>query len=205
MRPRTIILAFACVLFINALIVLGVWLWFNGKTPDSLQAAAVVPETNSTADREVVAEPIEPNDPASTVTNPALPVAAGGATWAEFDSPHDGDAVPRRFSASGRCGSIPTGHRLMAVVQTGRVFSPKMPPLDIEGHNWSGTVNEFGVPVGGAFTLCVFAVSEEGVQQIAQWNAQGKATGKYPPFRQGVPGGTCLAKIKLRVTKGGNA
>jgi hypothetical protein len=83
-------------------------------------------------------------------------------------------------------------------VQTGRVLSPKIPPVEVNGTNWAGICNEYGVPAGGAFTLCLFIVSEEGFKEIAAWHAQGKATGSYPPFRA-VPGGALLAQSKLRV------
>jgi hypothetical protein len=87
----------------------------------------------------------------------------------------------------------------MLVVQTGRVLSPKMPPVAVNGENWSGACHEYGVHPGGSFTLCAFLVSNEGLDEIAQWHAQGKATGKYPPFRV-VPGGVLLAKAKLRLS-----
>lgn len=122
------------------------------------------------------------------------------ATWAEIDSPHDGEAVPRRFRVTGRCGPVPTGSQLMLVVDSGRsVFSPKFPPIVVDKDTWSGAGNEFGAPSGGTFSLCVFAVSDEAVLKITEWHEQGKATGKWPPFRNSMPGGVPLAKIKLRV------
>ena len=90
---------------------------------------------------------------------------------------------------------------MLVVDSGGRVYSPKMPPLEGSGGQWSGTCNEFGAPAGGSFSLCIFQVSEQGVDQIAQWHAQSKATGKYPPFRETLPGGTELARIKLRVAR----
>lgn len=121
-------------------------------------------------------------------------------TWVEFESPHDGEVVPRRFRVTGRCGPVPAGSQLMLVVDSGRgVFSPKLPPIVVDKETWSGIGNEFGAPDGGAFSLCVFVVSDEAVEKIAEWHAQGKATGKWPPFRGSVPGGVSLAKIKLRV------
>lgn len=88
----------------------------------------------------------------------------------------------------------------MFVIDSGRaVFSPKFPLPVVEGESFSGTANDFGAPTGGSISLCVFAVTEEGVRQLAEWQAQGKATGKYPPFRQGVPGGVELKRVKLRI------
>ena len=37
----------------------------------------------------------------------------------------------------------------MLVVQTGRVLSPKMPPVAVNGENWAGACNEYGVHPGG--------------------------------------------------------
>ena len=181
------ILGLAGVLLVNALIVLGVWLWFS-RNP-----ARTVPEV------EVPTDTASPGTATPAATPPLLPPEAGMA-WAEFDFPREGEAVPRRFRASGRCGSLPPGSRLLLVVDSGRsVFSPKLPPPTVDGGNWSGSANEFGVPSGGSFYLCVFLVSEEAVTQFTEWQAQGKATGKYPPFRGTLPGAVSLARTKLRV------
>ena len=90
----------------------------------------------------------------------------------------------------------------MLVIDSGRgVYSPKFPLPVVTGENWSGIGNDFGAPVGGSISLCVFAVTEEGVRQITQWHAQGKATGKWSPFRQGVPGGVELQRVKLTIAR----
>src|SRR5437899_1427188 len=100
------------------------------------------------------------------------------------------------------CKCPPSPGRRCPPAASGRVFSPQMPPVDSAGQDWAGTCNEYGVPAGAAFTLCLFVVSEEGLQEVARWHAQGKATGRYPPFAT-VPGGALLAKIPLRVAKRG--
>jgi len=127
------------------------------------------------------------------------PVTAGRANGS-IDTPQENESVPRTFHVTGRSGSLPEGSHLMLAVQTGRVFSPQMPPVDSSGQDWAGTCNEYGVPAGAAFTLCLFVVSEDGLQEIARWHTQGKATGSYPPFAT-VPGGALLAKLPLRVAK----
>ena len=197
MRPRTIILGLAGVLLVNALIVLGVWLWFN---QDSASTLAVTPAANSPSTEDVVPPPDQSPQLAASPASPAIAAPEIGAAWAEVVSPLEGEAVLRRFPVSGRCGALPEGSRLTFVIDSGRaVFSPKFPLPTVEGGNFSGAANDFGAPVGGSISLCVFAVSEEGVRQLAEWQAQGKATGKYPPFRQGVPGGVELQRIKLRI------
>jgi hypothetical protein len=176
MRPRSIIFIFGGVVLLNIVIALGAFFWTNSKTKTTLSQTP----TNS--------------------VNATLPVPNASGAWAEFDSPREGDAVDRRFPVSGRCGALPAGSRLMLVVDSGReVYSPKFPLLLVEGDKWSGTGNEFGAPRGGTFFLCVFAVSEEGVEKITEWHTQGKATSKWPPFRGSVPGGVSLARIQLRV------
>jgi len=197
MRLRTIILGLAGVLLLNALVVLGVWLWLS---QDSVSTAAVVSAANSPTTAEAVAGPLRPLPSAAPAASPVMAPPEAGAVWAEFDSPRDGEAVSRRFRASGRCGSLPPGSRLMLVVDSGRsVFSPKLPPVIVDGGNWSGSANEYGAPTGGSFFLCVFLVSDEAVLQFSEWHAQGRATGKYPPFRGTLPGAVSLARIRLRV------
>jgi hypothetical protein len=201
MRPRAIIFGLAGVLLVNALIVLGVWLWLNQH---STATRATVKVTTDASLREISVIDVELEDqslrPVIPVAAPFTPSPASGMAWAEFDSPREGEAVSRRFRASGRCDSLPSGSRLMLVVDSGRsVFSPKLPPVTVDGKNWSGSANEFGAPTGGSFSLCLFVVSEEAVAQFTEWHIQGRATGKYPPFRGTLPGGTMLARIKLRV------
>lgn len=197
MRTRTIILGLAGVLLVNALIVLGVWLWFN---QDSASTLAVAPAANAPSTEDVAALPVQSLQLAAPAASPSIPSPEIGAAWAEILSPLEGEAVPRRFAVSGRCGALPEGSRLMFVIDSGRgVYSPKFPLPPVENGNFSGTANDFGAPTGGSISLCVFAVSEEGVRQLAEWQAQGKATGKYPPFRQGVPGGVELKRVKLRI------
>ena len=197
MRPRTIILGLAGVLFINALVVLGVWLWFNR---DSASTTTVASTVNSPNMAEAAAEPVQSVQSAASAASPSLPSPEIGAAWAEIVSPLEGEAVPRRFAVSGRCGALPEGSRLMFVIDSGRgVYSPKFPLPTVEGESFSGTANDFGAPTGGHISLCVFAVTEQGVRQLAEWQAQGKATGKYPPFRQGVPGGVELKRVRLRI------
>lgn len=196
MRPRTIILGLAGVLLVNALIVLGVWLWFN---QDSTSTLVVTPAVNSPS-TDVAPLPVQSPQLVASPASPSIPVPEIGAAWAEMVSPLEGEAVPRRFAVRGRCGALPEGSRLMFVIDSGRaVYSPKFPLPVVEGENFTGTANDFGAPVGGSISLCVFAVTEEGVRQLAEWQAQGKATGKYPPFRQGVPGGVELKRVKLRI------
>ena len=158
MRPRTIILILAGVLFINVLTVLGVWIWAKSKRPQPQSAIVQTEEANlefealagGTARVETFSAPV------INVTFAAPDVSAA---WAEFESPRSGEVVPRRFRVTGRCGNVPPGSRLMLVVDSGRgVFSPKFPPLTVDVETWSGMGNEFGAPNGGAFSLCVFAV-----------------------------------------------
>jgi hypothetical protein len=200
MRPRTIILALAGVLLLNGLIVLGVWLWLNQNSAATDPAVKVATDASSRESSVIDVESDQPLRPAILLAAPSTPSPASGMAWAEFDSPREGEAVSRRFRASGRCDSLPSGSRLMLVVDSGRsVFSPKLPPVTVDGENWSGSANEFGAPTGGSFSLCLFVVSEEAVAQFTEWHAQGRATGKYPPFRGTLPGGTMLTRIKLRV------
>lgn len=198
MRSRTILVALAGVLLANALIVLGAWIWFR----ESPAAASELPVAKIETTPLSAVEPEVSAVPQRSAPDPQRVIRTPDANelWAAIDAPREGESVPRRFQATGRFGTVPVGSRLMLVVDSGRgVYSPKMPPVSVNEHNWSGTVGEFGAPAGGNFFLCVFAVSDEGLQQIAAWHAQGRATGKYPPFRQGVPGGVPLARIKLRV------
>lgn len=182
MRTRTIILVLAAVLLINSVVVLGVWLWSRG-------AAANLARSSK-------------GNKSTSLPVPDLPVPEAAGAWAEIESPREGEAVPRRFRVSGRCGSVPSGSRLLFVIDSGNdVYSPKLPPANVTGDAFEGGANEYGVPTGGTFTLCAFLVSEEGFQHITDWHAQGKATGKYPPFRGSMPGGVPLARVKLRVAK----
>jgi hypothetical protein len=200
MRPRTIILALAGVLLLNGLLVLGVWLWLNQDSAATGPAVKVATDASLRESSVIDVESDQPLRPAIPVAAPFTPSPASGMAWAEFDSPREGEAVSRRFRASGRCDSLPSGSRLMLVVDSGQsVFSPKLPPVTVDGKNWSGSANEFGAPAGGNFSLCLFVVSEEAVAQFTEWHAQGRVTGKYPPFRGTLPGGTMLARIKLRV------
>lgn len=97
---------------------------------------------------------------------------------------------------------VPPDSRILFVIDSGKdVYSPKLPPANVTGDTFEGGANEYGVPTGGAFTLCVFLVSEEGFKQISDWHAQGKATGNYSPFRGSLPGGVPLARVNLRVAK----
>lgn len=207
MRARTVILALGGVLFINTLIIAGAWWWLrpeavpmevetpapgNPEPAPALIHIAPLPATSLPP----VTVPVE----APLAVTPPLPAPAPGAAWAEVVSPVEGEAVPRRFAVSGRCGALPEGSRLMFVIDSGRgVYSPKFPLPTVEGGNFSGTANDFGAPTGGNISLCVFAVTEEGLRQLTEWQAQGKATGKYPPFRQGVPGGAELRRVRLRI------
>jgi len=186
MRPRTLILAVACLLLINALIWLGPWL----RSRPAL--------TNGDIEPPVLSPVRKPAAPASSPVIPVAEPVSAGEAWSEIDTPQPGQTVPRTFEAVGRCSPLPDGRRLVLAVQTGRVLSPKMPPVEVNGTNWLGICNEYGVSAGSAFTLCVYIVSEEGFKEIAAWHAQGKATGSYPPFRA-VPGGALLAQCKLRV------
>ena len=127
----------------------------------------------------------------------AVPANDSTIVSSEITSPLDGESVPRVFQMSGTCGAMPAGQQLWLVVQTGRVFSPKG-AAKVDGQNWEGTVKEYGVGRGGSFEVCLYQVNEEGVALIAEWNARGRATGSWPPFRE-VPGGIFLAKIKLRL------
>ncbi|HEY0551417.1 MAG TPA: hypothetical protein VGF13_17565 [Verrucomicrobiae bacterium] len=199
MRPRTIILILAGVLFLNLLTILGVWVWSKVKTA-RVQTFDVQSETNLAEAANFAVEPAPADNSSPEIARSTLSVPDVSATWVEFDAPRDGEAVPRRFPVTGRCGPVPAGSQLMLVVDAGRgVFSPKLPAIVVDKETWSGMGNEFGAPSGGTFSLCVFAVSDEAVGKITEWHAQGKATGKWPPFRGSVPGGAPLAKIKLRV------
>ena len=199
MRPRTIIMALAGVLFVNTLIVLGALWWAHEPQPAGAVAQVSVsdpkppaPPNRAPALKETV-----------TVAAPKAPPTAGAtatSAWASIDSPTDWASVPRNFSATGRCGALPPGQQLILVVQTGRVYSPKVPSAVIDNGKWTGSCREYGVLAGGNFTLCVFMVSEEGLAEIGRWHAEGKATGHYPPYRD-VPGGECLARLTLRVAR----
>jgi hypothetical protein len=200
MRLRTVIAILVGVVLINAVTVLGVWLWLGAKAPKARTVQNAGEQTNSLADPVIVEAA-----PAQLVPQPSIssvdPLNAGTA-WAEITSPVEGAAVPRRFPATGRCGSLPAGSSLMLVIDSGRsVYSPKFPLPTVTGETWSGMGNDFGAPVGGSISLCIFAVSDEGVKQLAEWQARGKATGKYPPFRGGVPGGVELARTRLFIAR----
>ena len=199
MRPRTIILILAGVLSLNLLTVFGVWVWSQAKTA-RVQTLGVQPETNLAEAANLGDEPVRADNSSPGTASFTFSVPNVSATWVEFDSPREGESVPRRFPVTGRCGAVPAGSQLLLVVDSGRgVFSPKLPPIVVEKETWSGMGNEFGAPSGGTFSLCVFAVSDEAVEKITEWHEQGKATGKWPPFRGSVPGGVSLARIKLRV------
>ena len=199
MRPRTIILILAGVLFLNVLTVLGVWVWSKVKASRA-QTSSIHAETNFVEAANLAVAPLRPDNSSPETASSTFSVPDVSATWVEIDFPSDGQVVPRRFRVTGRCGPVPAGSQLMLVVDSGRgVFSPKLPPIIVDKETWSGTGNEFGTPNGGNFSLCVFAVSDEAVEKIAEWHEHGKATGKWPPFRGSLPGGVLLAKIKLRV------
>ena len=197
MRLRTGILILAGLLFLDLVVILGVWVWKRSQ-PLPTAPLVVVKEVNPTDESE---SPMP--QPAPTARYDSAPVVGSeGAPSVTIKSPQEGQSVPRRFPASGRCGPIPAGHRLMLVIDSGRrVYSPKFPLPDVAGGSWSGTGNDFGAPAGGHISLCLFLVSDEGVRQLTQWQAQGKATGKYPPFRQSVPGGVELKRIKLTIAR----
>jgi hypothetical protein len=204
MRLRTVILALGGVLIVNMLIVAGVWWWGRQET-ETASAIPFIAEDSSDASSEnppaIWVEPRPVADTPAVAVTPARPEPAPGADRAAFSTPRDGDSVERRFSASGSCASLPPRTQLMLVVDSGsRVFSPKLPPLTVNNGQWSGSVNEFGRPSGGSFSLCLYAVSDEAVAEFTTWHAQGKATGRYPPFRGTLPGSTELARIKLRVS-----
>jgi hypothetical protein len=200
MRPRTVILLLAGALVLGVLLVLGRWVW-SYTTPGPVAAqptVMVVNQPNPTGESE------NPRpQPAPTARAAPAPVSTDEfAPSVTIDYPQEGQSVPRRFEASGRCGPVPPGHRLMLVIDSGRgVYSPKLPLPEVEAGNWSGPCNDFGAPVGGHISLCVFLVSDDGVRQLAEWQAQGKATGKYPPFREGVPGGVELGRINLTIAR----
>jgi hypothetical protein len=198
MRPRTIVLILAAVLFLNALTILGVWAWSKAQASRA-QTSSVQSELSPAEATNITSDALPENSRAE-IARSTFPVPEVSATWAEFDSPHDGEVVPRRFRVAGRCGPVPAGSQLMLVVDSGRgVFSPKLPPVAVDKDTWSGVGNEFGAPGGGTFSLCLFAVSDEAVEKITEWHEHGTATGKWPPFRGRVPGGVALARIKLRV------
>lgn len=123
---------------------------------------------------------------------------AGPLTQITFDSPQENESVPRRFEVIGHCGPVAPGQHLLLAIQTGSVFSPKWPPIQVEGNTWKGRAMEYGVRSGGAFTLCVFQVDDAGVDEITRWDAEGLKTRRWPPFRE-IPGGTLLTSMKLRV------
>ncbi len=200
MRLRTIILLLAGLLILDVVVILGVWVWKRSQSSlVAVQpAAAVISETAPTDESE---SPMP--QPAPTARFDSTPVVISDVAMSvTIETPQEGQSVPRRFPASGRSDPLPSGHRLMLVIDSGRgVYSPKFPLLDVENGSWSGTGNDFGAPAGGSISLCVFLVSDEGVRQLTQWQAQGKATGKYPPFRQSVPGGVELKRIKLTIAR----
>jgi hypothetical protein len=194
MRTRTVIMVMAGVLLVDFVAVIVALIWIRPPRPVvQSRPFGMAPPMDVVVENVVEAQPVAA---APSFVNPRV-------NWAQVALPTDGSYVPRRFQASGRCGPVAEGTRLMLVVDSGRgVFSPKMPPLNVQDGQWSGNVAEYGAPVGGQFSLCVFAVTEEAVGNIAEWQERGRQTGSYPPFRGAVPGGVELARIKLRV--GGN-
>src|SRR5436190_16290118 len=127
MRTRTIILVLAAVLLINGVVVLGVWVWSRG-------AAANLSRSSK-------------GNKSTSLPVPDLPVPEAAGAWAEIESPREGEAVQRRFRVSGRCGSMPSGSRLLFVIDSGNdVYSPKLPPANVTGETFEGGANEYGVP-----------------------------------------------------------
>jgi len=149
--------------------------------------------------------------PAAVPTPEAPPVAAPagagtnspeGASVAAvtIDTPQENDSVARMFQVKGHCSQVPSGQHLLLAIQTGRVFSPKWPPIEVNADSWTGRAMEYGVRAGGSFTLCVFAVNDAGLEEISRWDAEGVKTRRWPPFRE-IPGGTLLTSMKLRVVE----
>ena len=164
-------------------------------------AAIPVQTTNSEPAKagttNISPKPAPPESGAVAPAKPSLPEGAA-LTQITFDSPQENESVPRTFQVSGHCGPVAPGQHLLLAIQTGNVFSPKWPPIKVDGDTWTGRAMEYGVRSGGAFTLCVFQVDDAGVDEISRWDAEGLKTRRWPPFRE-IPGGTLLTSMNLRV------
>src|ERR1043166_8797735 len=138
--------------------------------------------------------PVRPTDP------PPRPLPPEGVPLVEvtIDNPQENESVPRTFQVSGHCSRVPRGKHLVMAIQTGSVFSPKWPPVQVQGDTWTGRAMEYGVRSGGTFTLCVFEVTDAGLEDFFVWDAEAVKPRRWPPFGE-IPGGTLLTSIKLRV------
>jgi len=159
--------------------------------PTSTPATSVPSEVPSVTVIDAAAVPA--SAPIKTNLPEGVPLVA-----VTFDTPQENESVPRTFQVSGHCSQVPPGQHLVLAIQTGKVFSPKWPPIQVQGDAWSGRAMEYGVRSGGSFTLCVFEVTDAGLEEISLWDAEGVKTRRWPPFRE-IPGGTLLNSIKLRV------
>jgi hypothetical protein len=194
MPTRGIVLVLIGLLMAMALLIVAL-LQFTHREPRA-HSTLSVPTTSSNAAAAVVPATAVPI-PAPVGTNPpeGAPIAA-----VTIDSPEENESVPRMFEVKGHCSQVPSGQHLLLAIQTGRVFSPKWPPIEVGGDSWTGRAMEYGVRAGGSFTLCVFAVNDAGLEEISRWDAEGVKTRRWPPFRE-IPGGTLLTSMKLRVAE----
>jgi hypothetical protein len=106
MRDRRIFFALAGVLLIAELIILGFCLEFRVGPPETLAS------------------------PSNDSSNISMTDVQG---WT-IDSPQPNEGVPRRFLATGRCGSLPAGSHVIMAVQTGRVLSPMQRSLLLDSN-----------------------------------------------------------------------
>ena len=191
MPTRGIVLALVGLLMAMAILILAL-LQFKHHEPRAASATNEQRTTNNeprTTDTPPVAAtvPIGTNPPEGT---PLVEVT--------IDTPQENEAVPRTFQVTGHCSRVPQGKHLILAIQTGKVFSPKWPPIQVQGDTWTGRAMEYGVRAGGSFTLCVFEVTDAGLEEISLWDAEGVKTRRWPPFRE-IPGGTLLTSMKLSV------
>jgi hypothetical protein len=201
MPTRGIVLGLFGLLMAMAILILALMRFGERRQPARAPANAI--PTQSTATNR---NPSPVGTPGSlSVTNApsaSAPIGANpeGMPLPEitFDTPQENEAVPRTFQVSGHCSRIPPEQHLILAIQTGKVFSPKWPPMAVQGDTWSGRAMEYGVRTGGSFTLCVFQVTDAGLEEISIWDAEGVKTRRWPPFRE-IPGGTLLGSIKLTV------
>jgi hypothetical protein len=165
----------------------------RAQTASTNVPAATAPASAAVPAPETPTQPA----PAPAAVGPNPPEGAPLAA-VTIDTPQENESVPRMFQVKGHCSQVPPGQHLLLVIQTGRVFSPKWPPIEVKGDSWTGRAMEYGVRAGGSFTLCVFEVNDAGLEEISRWDAEGVKSRRWPPFRE-IPGGTLLTSMKLRV------
>src|SRR5882672_7166828 len=99
--------------------------------PTATIAISVSPAVPSISLTDAAAIPA----PAPIKTNPPEGMPLVEVT---FDTPQENESVPRTFQVSGHCSQVAPGQHLVLAIQTGKVFSPKWPPIQVQGDAWSG-------------------------------------------------------------------